>query len=146
MIPIQEIQSSSAPIDIRPAKVEEKRYYCTVPTMNVRTSLGRLVQDSMNATRLAHIGEKFAQFHQCHPNYGMYRTTDPEEQDALDVLVALGQDFLSEEEYKRRTTDPRDVIAAQQQQIAELQSQLQAKQMEDRKAELMADIKKKPRE
>lgn len=143
-IPVQEIQPSSAPIDILPKKVEAKRYYSTVPTMLIRTSLGQMIQDSMNSTRLAHIGEKFAQFHQCHPEFGVYETTDPEEQAALQAQIDSGcPDFLSEEEFKRRTTDPRDVIAAQQQQIAELQAQLQARQMEDRKAELMSDIKPK---
>ena len=82
-----------------------------------------MVQDETTGARLLHVGEKFAQFTPAPmaaprpgeaeaPRYGVYETTDPEAQASLEKYVAEGGEILSEEEFKRRTTRPEDVIAA----------------------------------
>lgn len=140
-IPIQAITPSSTPIETRPSQAEKRTYYCTFATMNVRTSLGRMVQDATNSTRLAHIGEKFAQFTPCHPEFGKYSTTDPEEHEFFEREIAAGNpDFLNQEQYEARTVDPRTIIAQREAQIAELQAELQRRQLGDRREEILSQV------
>ncbi len=146
-IPIQHVGAFPADTADTPAEQAPlKRYYSTLPTLVIRTSAGRMVQDETTGARLLHVGEKFAQFtpapmaapkpgEEEAPRYGVYETTDPEAQASLEKYVAEGGEIISEEEFKRRTTKPEDVIAAQKLQlieqekrIAALQRQLQVQQ------------------
>lgn len=139
-IPVEAITPSSAPIETRPVRAEKRTYYSSFPTMYVRTSLGTRVIDA-SAGRLERIGEKFAQFTPCHPEYGKYETTDPEEHAYFDGEIAAGNpDFINEQEYNRRTEDPRSVIAKQEARIAELQAELQKRQLEDRREEILSQV------